>query len=74
VKIETSITLPEELLAEIDKAGPDRSDFLERAAKVYLKLAPREDDAAREAEIINANLEYLKEEVEDVLGYGAYLD
>jgi hypothetical protein len=77
VRVETSVTLPEELLAEIDKTEPDRSAFFERAARLCLGLAPpapREDQGAREIEIINANLEYLREEIEDVLEYGAYLD
>jgi metal-responsive CopG/Arc/MetJ family transcriptional regulator len=74
VKVETSVTLPEELWAEIDKLNGDRSDFLERAARLYLKLAPREDRSSRDIDIINANADYLKEEAEDVLEYGAYLD
>jgi metal-responsive CopG/Arc/MetJ family transcriptional regulator len=69
VKVETSVLLPEELLAEIDKADPDRSRFLERAARLCLRLAPAEDRGARDLEIINANAEYLSEEAEDVLGY-----
>ena len=74
MKVETSVTLPEELLAEIDKADPDRSRFLERAARLCLRLAPTEDRGARDLEIMNANAEYLKREIEDVLEYGAYLD
>ena len=74
VNVETSVTLPEELLAEIDKADPDRSAFLERAARAYLTRARRIDPGAKETEIINANLGYLTEEFEDVLEYGAYLE
>jgi hypothetical protein len=74
VKIETSVLLPEELLAEIDKADPDRSGLVERAGRRYLQLAPADDRGARDLEIMNANAEYLKGEIEDVLEYGAYLD
>ena len=74
MKVETSLLLPEELLAEIDKADPDRSGFLDRAARFYLDLAAAHDRGARDFEIINANAEYFKEEAEDVLEYGAYLD
>ena len=74
MKVETSVTLPEELLAEIDKAYPDRSVFVERAARLYLNLVPAEDRGAQDLEIINANAEYLREEAEDVLEYGSYLD
>jgi metal-responsive CopG/Arc/MetJ family transcriptional regulator len=71
VNVETSVTLPEELLAEIDKADPDRSAFLERAPRAYLTRSRRPDRSTTEIEIINANLDYLQEEFEDVLEYGA---
>jgi hypothetical protein len=74
VKVETSVTLPEELLAEIDKADPDRSGFLERAARWYLNRFVCEDRGARDLEIINANADYLREEAEDVLEYQDYTD
>ena len=61
-------------MAEIDKADPDRSGFVERAARFYLNLAAAHDRGARDLEIMNANAEYLKGEIEDVLEYGAYLD
>jgi metal-responsive CopG/Arc/MetJ family transcriptional regulator len=74
VKVETSVLLPEELLAEIDKADPDRSGLVERAVRMYLSLAPQPDQGLRDLEIMNANADYLNEEIADVLEYGAYLD
>jgi hypothetical protein len=36
VKVKTSITLPDDLLEEIDRAGSNRSSFLEKVARQYL--------------------------------------
>lgn len=61
--------LPEELLAEIDRTEPDRSDFFERAVRAYLNRTARERYRDRDVSIINAHADELNVEAEDVLGY-----
>jgi hypothetical protein len=60
VRVKTSVTLPDDLLQEIDKAGSNRSGFLEVAAN-------QRDQ--RDAEILNAHADRLNREALDVLGY-----
>jgi metal-responsive CopG/Arc/MetJ family transcriptional regulator len=64
VNVETSVTLPEELLAEIDKADPDRSAFLE-----YLSRAERAKRRARDAALYEQHADRLNKEAADALEY-----
>lgn len=69
MKVKTSITLPADLLASIDRTESNRSAFFERASRAYLARLEKGRREARDAQIINANAEGLNEEAKDVLGY-----
>jgi metal-responsive CopG/Arc/MetJ family transcriptional regulator len=69
VRVKTSITLPEDLLKTIDKTDPNRSAFIERAARAYLARLEKAQRDARDVEIINANADRLNAEAMDVLEY-----
>jgi len=72
MKIKTSITLSGDLLDEIDRRSPEfrsRSEFLEVAARHFLKELTRREREARDMAIINGRADALNAEVEDVLGY-----
>jgi metal-responsive CopG/Arc/MetJ family transcriptional regulator len=74
VKVETSVLLPEELLAEIDKADSDRSGFLEKAARDYLARAERAKRRARDAALYEAHAERLNQEALDALEFQSLPD
>jgi metal-responsive CopG/Arc/MetJ family transcriptional regulator len=69
VRIKTSVTLPDDLLKEIDNAATNRSSFLERAARKYLAELNRIQRDRRDAEILNAHADRLNREALDVLEY-----
>lgn len=71
MKIKTSVSLSQELLARIDQLPGDnnRSLFLETAAWAYLDQLRREAQAARDLEILNRRADYLNAEVADALLY-----
>ncbi len=72
MKVKTSITLSEDLLRAIDEqASPqgNRSDFIERALRAYLGQILREQQDARDLEVINRQADRLNEEAADVLTY-----
>ena len=69
MRVKTSVTLPDDLLQEIDKAGSNRSGFLERAARKYLAELNRNQRDQRDAEILNAHADRLNREALDVLEY-----
>lgn len=71
MKVKTSVTLSQELLAHIDQLPGDnnRSLFLETAAWAYLEQLRREAQAARDLEILNRRADYLNAEVADALLY-----
>jgi hypothetical protein len=72
MKVKTSVTLSEALLAAMDRlpgARRNRSDFLEAAAWALIKQMERDARDARDAEIINNNAERLNAEAMDVLEY-----
>jgi metal-responsive CopG/Arc/MetJ family transcriptional regulator len=69
VRVKTSITLPSDLLARIDRAESNRSVFLERAARTYLARLERARLDRRDIEIINAHADELAREAMDVLEY-----
>ena len=69
MRIKTSITLPEDLLACIDRADSNRSALIERATRAYLARLEKARREARDAEIINANADHLNREAMDVLEY-----
>lgn len=69
MKVKTSITLPEDLLAKLDRVDKNRSALLERAALAYLALLEREERDRKDVEIINRNAERLNREAIDTLEY-----
>lgn len=72
MKVKTSITLAEDLLKVIDEqSGPhkSRSDFIEKAVRAYLAKVIRDQQDARDLEIINQHADRLNQEAKDVLKY-----
>ena len=69
MKVKTSITLPEDLLQAIDQTDPNRSSFIEKAARQYLAALAKSRREAKDAEILNARAESLNREALDVLEY-----
>jgi metal-responsive CopG/Arc/MetJ family transcriptional regulator len=69
MRVKTSITLPRELLARLDRVDRNRSALLERAAEAYLRDLARQERDRRDIAIINRNAERLNREAADVLEY-----
>ncbi|HEX5758013.1 MAG TPA: hypothetical protein VF121_02365 [Thermoanaerobaculia bacterium] len=71
MKIETTVSLSEELVEALRSRAPDaenRSELVETAVRAHL-LRLRRRDSSRDLEIINAHAKELNEEAEDVLSY-----
>ena len=72
MKIKTSVTLSDALLAEIDRhAGKsvNRSEFIETAVRSYLAALVRKHQNLRDLAIINRRAARLNREAADVLDY-----
>jgi metal-responsive CopG/Arc/MetJ family transcriptional regulator len=69
VRVKTSITLPSELLSQLDRVDKNRSALLERAARAYLTRLESEERDRRDVEIINRNADRLNREATDTLEY-----
>ena len=69
MRVKTSITLPRELLARLDRVDRNRSALLERAAEAYLKELGRRERDRRDIAIIDKNAARLNREAADVLDY-----
>lgn len=72
MKVKTSITLSEDLLQIIDqRAGSERtrSEFIEMALRAFVTQMIRNEQNARDLEIINQRAEQLNQEAADVLTY-----
>jgi len=73
MKVKTSITLSEELLKTVDRRSKQqkrtRSDFIELAVRSFLQQLIREEQNARDLEIINRRAEALNKEAAEVLEY-----
>ncbi|MFC1850726.1 hypothetical protein ACFL27_11085 [candidate division CSSED10-310 bacterium] len=72
MKIKTSITLSEDIIEYIDSNLDQvrtRSEFIERALRVFIAQRKRDELNARDVEIINKRADDLNEEAEDVLSY-----
>ena len=72
MKTKTSITLSEDLIAEIDRlAGPakNRSAVIERAVRSLIALEARRLRDARDREILDTQAARLNREAADVLSY-----
>jgi hypothetical protein len=73
LRVKTSVTLPSDLLAKIDRVDTNRSAFVERAARAYLSALERCRRDERDPQILNANATRLNAEAADVLDYQAPL-
>lgn len=69
MRVKTSITLPEELLAAIDRVQENRSAFLETAARARLAELERIARDTHDMEIYERNAARLNQEAEEVLGF-----
>jgi len=72
MKVKTSITLSKELLKTVDKLSgrnKSRSEFVEAALKAYIAFIIRNEQSAKDLEIINRRADDLNEEALDVLAY-----
>lgn len=73
MKIKTSITLSEEVLEAVDKRAKQhkktRSDFIERAVWAFIAQLIRNEQNARDLEILNRRADFLNQEASDVLEY-----
>ena len=67
VRVKTSITLPAELLARVDRVDSNRSAFLERAALVYLARLEQARRDRRDIAIINRHARRLNRGVLETL-------
>jgi len=76
MKVKTSVTLSDELIKAIDQYGQNyknRSDFVEAAIWAFIKQMIRNQQNARDIEIINRNADRLNAEALDVLAYQVQL-
>jgi metal-responsive CopG/Arc/MetJ family transcriptional regulator len=69
VRVEISVTLPEDLLSRLDRVDKDRSALLERAALSYLIRRERHARDREDLSIIDRNAERLNNEAMDTLEY-----
>jgi len=72
MKVKTSVTLSENLIKAIDlRVGSDktRSAFIEKAMWVFIAQMIRDEQNARDLDIINRRAERLNREAADVLEY-----
>jgi metal-responsive CopG/Arc/MetJ family transcriptional regulator len=69
VRVKTSVTLPGELLARLDRVDKSRSAVLERAAVAYLRSLDLQARDRKDIAIIERNAERLNREAHDTLGY-----
>ena len=69
MKVKTSLTLPGDLLEEIDQADSNRSRFLEKAARRYLTEIAKVSRNQRDAALLDAHAARLNREALDVLEY-----
>jgi len=76
-KAKTSITLSLPILVQIDRLigeGGSRSAYIEKVLSDHLRDEVREAINRRDAELINANIDYLNREALDVLRYQAPIE
>lgn len=69
MKVKTSLTLPGDLVEQIDRADSNRSRFLEKAARHYLSQIEKFKRDEKDAAILDAHSARLNKEALDVLEY-----
>jgi metal-responsive CopG/Arc/MetJ family transcriptional regulator len=72
MKVKTSITLSEELVKAIDQRHSNRSEFIEKGMRAYLRQLKREERDAHDLEILNKYADELNREALETLEYSAY--
>jgi metal-responsive CopG/Arc/MetJ family transcriptional regulator len=72
MKVKTSITLSEELVKAIDQRHSNRSKFIEKGMRAYLRQLKREERDAHDLEILNKYADELNREALETLEYSAY--
>ena len=76
MKVKTSITLSEDVLAELDRlAGPgSRSSIIEGILRAFLRRKAHDEAHARDRELLDEYAEVFNAEAIDVLDYQAALE
>ena len=72
MKVKTSVTLSQDLLAQLDRflaRGGSRSAVLEQALREYLANRSRQKRDARDRKILDSHADELNKEALDVLDY-----
>lgn len=70
MKVKTSITLSEDVLQTVDQlSGKNRSEFIEKAIRAFIAQLKRDQQNARDLEILNRHADRLNQEAADVLTY-----
>ncbi len=72
MKVKTSITLSEDLLKAVDELSgqyKNRSEFVETALRSFIVQMIRNEQNAKDLEIINRRADHLNQEAIDVLLY-----
>ena len=71
MKVKTSITLSDDLLEAINQrtGHKNRSEFIETALWSFIAQIFRNEQTAKDIQIINKRADYLNKEAEDVLAY-----
>ena len=73
MKVKTSITISEELLKVVDKRAKqykkNRSDFIEAAVLAFIGKLIRDEQNARDLEILNRRADFLNQEAAEVLAF-----
>ena len=72
MKVKTSITLSEDIVAAVDQLAGEsgnRSEVIETALRSYLAQQQRHEQNRRDLEIINRRHVRLNKEAEDVLAF-----
>ncbi len=69
MRVRTSLTLPKDLLARIDRVDKNRSAFFEKASRMYLESLELAVRKTRDLEILNLHADRLNAEAMDALDY-----
>ena len=72
MSVKMSIVLPDELVESMNafaKPYKSRSQFIEKAVKLFIAKLKREEQNRRDLELINRHAERLNEETHDALEY-----
>lgn len=72
MKVKTSITLSEDVLRTVDEllgSYKSRSEFIELALRTFIAQLIRNEQNARDLDILNRHADRLNQEAEDVLTY-----